>query len=90
MLFETDSTNAHALRSPPPARGTQVVLAERQTAGRGRRGRDWASPLAAHAYLSLARRFDGGVAALQGLSLAVGAAVADALHGLGHRAVGLK
>ena len=90
VLFETDSTNAHALRSPPPARGTQVVLAERQTAGRGRRGRDWASPLAAHAYLSLARRFDGGVAALQGLSLAVGAAVADALHGLGHRAVGLK
>ena len=90
LLFETDSTNAHALRSPPPARGTQVVLAERQTAGRGRRGRDWASPLAAHAYLSLARRFDGGVAALQGLSLAVGAAVADALHGLGHRAVGLK
>ena len=75
VLFETDSTNAHALRSPPPARGTQVFLAERQTAGRGRRGRDWSSPLAAHAYLSLSRRFDGGVAALQGLSLAVGVGV---------------
>lgn len=90
VLFETDSTNAHALRSPVPARGTQAWLAERQTAGRGRRGREWTSPLAAHVYLSLARRFEGGVAALQGLSLAVGVAVADALHGLGYRQVGLK
>lgn len=90
LVFETDSTNALALRSPVPDRGTRVFLAERQTAGRGRRGRPWASPLAAHAYLSLSRRFDGGIAALQGLSLAVGVAVADALHALGHRAVGVK
>ncbi len=90
VLFETDSTNAVALREPAPARGSHAWLAERQTAGRGRRGRPWASPLAAHVYLSLSRRFDGGLAALQGLSLAVGVASADALHALGHRAVGLK
>jgi BirA family biotin operon repressor/biotin-[acetyl-CoA-carboxylase] ligase len=90
VLFDTDSTNAVALREPLPARGCGVCFAERQTAGRGRRGRAWRSPLAAHVYLSVARRFDGGIAALQGLSLAVGVAAAEALHGLGYRGVGLK
>lgn len=90
VVFETDSTNALALRTPPPAQGTAVFLAERQTAGRGRRGRVWRSPLAAHVYLSLSRRVEGGVAALQGLSLAVGVAVAEALHALGYPDVGLK
>lgn len=90
LRFEVDSTNALALREPVPARGTAVWLAERQQAGRGRRGRDWASPLAAHVYLSLSRRFDGGVAALQGLSLAVGVAATEALHALGYTRVGLK
>ncbi|KFL37105.1 bifunctional biotin--[acetyl-CoA-carboxylase] ligase/biotin operon repressor BirA [Arenimonas donghaensis] len=88
--FETDSTNAQALRQPAPEQGVQAWLAERQTAGRGRRGRPWASPLAAHVYMSLSRRFDTGVAALQGLSLAVGAATAQALHRLGFDRVGLK
>ena len=90
VLFETDSTNAVALREPAPPRGTRAWLAERQTAGRGRRGRPWSSPLAAHVYLSLSRRFDGGLAALQGLSLAVGVCAADALHALGYARVGLK
>lgn len=90
VVFETDSTNALALRTPPPAQGTAVFLAERQTAGRGRRGRAWRSPLAAHVCLSLSRRVEGGIAALQGLSLAVGVAVAEALHALGHADVGLK
>jgi len=88
--FETDSTNAQALREPAPDHGVQAWLAERQTAGRGRRGRPWASPLAAHVYLSLSRRFDAGIAALQGLSLAVGAATAQVLHDLGFDRVGLK
>ncbi|MFY2763447.1 bifunctional biotin--[acetyl-CoA-carboxylase] ligase/biotin operon repressor BirA [Arenimonas sp. MALMAid1274] len=90
LVFETDSTNALALRAPVPDRGSFAWLAERQTAGCGRRGRAWASPLAAHVYLSLARRFDGGVSALQGLSLAVGVTVAEALHGLGYAQVGVK
>ena len=45
--------------------GAAVLLAERQTGGRGRRGRDWASPLAANLYLSLARMFSGGLARLR-------------------------
>lgn len=67
-----------------------LLVAERQTAGRGRRGRAWASPLAAHVYLSLARRFDGGIAGLQGLGLAVGVAACEALQALGYPQVGLK
>jgi BirA family biotin operon repressor/biotin-[acetyl-CoA-carboxylase] ligase len=90
VLFEADSTNAIALREPAAASGCKVWLAERQTAGRGRRGRDWASPLAANVYLSVSRQFQGGLAALQGLSLAVGVAAAEALHGLGYAQVGIK
>jgi BirA family biotin operon repressor/biotin-[acetyl-CoA-carboxylase] ligase len=87
--WQIDSTNAELLRRAASS-GVQVLLAERQSAGRGRRGRSWASPLAAHLYLSLQRRFDGGVAALSGLSIAVGVATAEALRGLGFIKVGLK
>ena len=71
-------------------RGTRALLAERQTGGRGRRGRTWASPLAAHLYLSLDRQFGGGLARLGGLSLVAGVATAEALHALGHHGVRLK
>ena len=54
--------------------GASVLLAERQSGGRGRLGRPWASPLAAHVYLSLARQFGGGLARLGGLSLVAGIA----------------
>ena len=65
-------------------------MAERQTGGRGRRGRIWASPLAAHLYLSVARSFGGGLARLGGLSLVAGVAVAEALHANGFEGVRLK
>lgn len=90
LQCELDSTNALALREPVPARGSRVYLCERQLAGRGRRGRSWVSPLAAHLYLTVSRRFEAGIAALQGLSLVVGVVVAEALQGLGYRQVGLK
>ncbi len=89
VAWEIDSTNAELLRRPATS-GIQVMLAERQSAGRGRRGRAWVSPLAAHLYLSLQRRFDGGIAALAGLSIAVGVAAAEALRALGFNDVGLK
>ena len=89
VAWDIDSTNAQLLRQPAGPR-TQVLLAERQSAGRGRRGRGWVSPLAAHLYLSLQRRFDGGIAALAGLSIAVGVAAAEALRALGFATVGLK
>lgn len=61
-----------------------VMLAEQQTAGRGRRGRSWISPLASNIYLSVRWHFNQGIASLEGLSLAVGVALAEALvfHGI--------
>lgn len=86
-----DSTNAEALRSIE--RGCIapfLVLAERQTAGRGRRGRKWVSPFAENIYYSLVLRVDGGMRQLEGLSLVVGLAVMQALRGCGVPGAGLK
>jgi len=90
VVWSIDSTNSELLRRPSPDTGTAVLLAERQTGGRGRRGREWTSPLAAHLYLSLSRTFGGGLARLGGLSLVAGIAVAEALHALGFPQVRLK
>lgn len=90
VAWSLDSTNSELLRRDTPARGCAVLLAERQTGGRGRRGREWSSPLAAHLYLSLARRFEGGLARLGGLSLVVGVAACEALQALGFPQLRLK
>ena len=90
VAWSLASTNSTLLRDEAPARGCAALLAERQTGGRGRRGRTWASPLAAHVYLSLARRFEGGLARLGGLSLVAGIAAAEALLALGLAEVRLK
>ena len=75
-----DSTNARVLTALDAGRGHGlVVLAEQQSAGRGRRGRQWQSPLAAGISLSIGWQFSGGVQLLEGLSLAVGVALARAL-----------
>jgi BirA family transcriptional regulator, biotin operon repressor / biotin---[acetyl-CoA-carboxylase] ligase len=90
VAWSLDSTNAELLRRTAPAHGVSILLAERQTGGRGRRGRDWVSPLAANLYLSLARVFDGGLARLGGLSLVAGIAAVEALKVSGFDAVRLK
>lgn len=90
VAWSVDSTNSELLRRDTPAAGCAVLLAERQTGGRGRRGRSWTSPLGAHIYLSLARRFGGGLARLGGLSLVAGVAAAEGLRDLGLSRVGLK
>lgn len=88
--WSLDSTNAELLRRPMPGPQAEVLLAERQTGGRGRRGRTWQSPLAAHVYLSLQRGFEGGLSRLGGLSLVAGIAAVEALRGLGIPGVALK
>ncbi len=85
---QVDSTNRLALE-PGVASGT-VYLAETQTAGRGRRGRQWVTPLAAQLALSVRWQCSSGVAALEGLSLAVGVVVCRALESLGVRGLMLK
>lgn len=90
VVTVTESTNEVAKGfAPTPGRGS-CCLAEYQTGGRGRLGRTWVSPFARNLYCSLAWEFDGGIAALEGLSLAVGVAVRRALAGLGAADVRLK
>ncbi|WP_282294996.1 bifunctional biotin--[acetyl-CoA-carboxylase] ligase/biotin operon repressor BirA [Stenotrophomonas sp. PS02289] len=90
VAWNVGSTNTELLRCSAPQRGSAVLLAERQTSGRGRRGREWASPLAAHIYLSVLRGFAGGLSRLGGLSLVAGVAVAEALKAQGVDEVALK
>lgn len=74
-----DSTNAIAMAKAIQGGSGYVCTTEQQTAGKGRRGKAWASPYAANLYISVVWEFSGGAAALEGLSLAVGVAVANAL-----------
>ncbi|MFO1367506.1 MAG: biotin--[acetyl-CoA-carboxylase] ligase [Marinagarivorans sp.] len=91
VLWQTTSTNSLLLDA---ARlgciHRRAVLAEQQTAGRGRRGRDWLSPLAQNLYLSLGWRFEQGVAQVEGLSLAVGVVIVHCLQSLGIQGLALK
>jgi BirA family biotin operon repressor/biotin-[acetyl-CoA-carboxylase] ligase len=62
-----------------------VVVCEQQTAGRGRRGRNWLAEPGGSLAFSLLWRFGEGASQPIGLSLAVGVAVARALEGWGLR-----
>ncbi|MEE4174225.1 MAG: biotin--[acetyl-CoA-carboxylase] ligase [Xanthomonadales bacterium] len=87
---ETRSTNADLLARPADAVHRVARLAERQTAGRGRRGRPWFSPHARNIYLSLGWRLDAGPDALGFLPLVVAVAAARALDRLGFTGHGIK
>ncbi|WP_376695735.1 biotin--[acetyl-CoA-carboxylase] ligase [Wenzhouxiangella sp. EGI_FJ10305] len=73
-----DSTNARL--SAAGSRHAHALVAEAQTAGRGRRGRGWQSPPGSGLYLSLAWHFESGLAGLAPLSLVVGLAAAETLR----------
>jgi BirA family transcriptional regulator, biotin operon repressor / biotin---[acetyl-CoA-carboxylase] ligase len=88
---QVDSTNAVLLREAKAgAAHKQVLAAEWQSAGRGRRGRQWQAMPGGAVLFSLLWRFNQPVAALSGLSLAVGLALVRALRGLGLTEVMMK
>lgn len=89
---QIDSTNRYLVEQTRSLNTTGwVCFAESQTAGKGRRGREWVSPFGSNIYLSVAWQFpQGGAAALSGLSLAVGVAVIRALKALQIHEIGLK
>lgn len=87
---QVDSTNALAIRLLADQEPPFLVLAEAQSAGRGRRGRQWCSPYGANLYFSLVIRVDRSSTQLQALSLVVGLAVLRVLRQVGMAEVGLK
>ncbi|TYK66990.1 bifunctional biotin--[acetyl-CoA-carboxylase] ligase/biotin operon repressor BirA [Colwellia echini] len=76
-----DSTNDYLMRRLPNQVITgQVCLAEYQSAGRGRRGRQWISPFGSQIYLSMYWYLEQGLSAAMGLSLVTALAVSDAVQ----------
>lgn len=79
---ETGSTNADLLARAATLDAPLLLLAERQSAGRGRAGRSWLAAEGGALTFSLAWRFDAPLQALAGLPLAVGVLLAEALGAL--------
>ncbi len=84
-----DSTNSELMRGQDRP-DLAVCLAEVQSRGRGRRGREWQMPLGGGLALSLRKRFDTSMSSLAGLSLVAGIALVRALEDCGYAGVGLK
>lgn len=91
VLFEIGSTNEylHVAPAPPPG-APRLVFAELQTAGRGRRGRDWLAPFGSGLTFSIGWTFAEMPAELSALSLAMGVCVVRALRRCGATGVQLK
>ncbi|MDQ1899216.1 biotin--[acetyl-CoA-carboxylase] ligase [Paracoccus sp. WLY502] len=81
VLEQVDSTNAEAMRMAPALSGPTWIMARRQTAGRGRRGRAWTDPPGNFA-ATLVLRPEGGPADAARLSFVAALAVHDALRQL--------
>ena len=91
VVDHIDSTNSELLRRNADVDVHRLLLAaEWQTAGRGRRGRQWTSAPGGSLTFSLGWRFEQGAGFLSGLSLAVGVAIARALEASGYADVELK
>jgi BirA family biotin operon repressor/biotin-[acetyl-CoA-carboxylase] ligase len=91
LFDDIPSTNAHLMREGQAgAPSGTLCLAERQSAGRGRRGRSWVSPFGHNIYLSLLWRYGLAPGELGGLSLAAGSTVAGVLEDQGVEGVALK
>lgn len=78
-----DSTNDWLQSREPGEQAGVAVFAERQTAGRGRRGQSWVSPFARNIYLSLGWSFESGVGGLGCLPLLLALSACDALDRAG-------
>lgn len=90
-LDACDSTNSELMRrAERGAPAGSVIVADEQSAGRGRRGRSWLSSAESSLTFSLLWRFSGNAASLSGLSLAVGVGLVRAMDSLGAQGICLK
>lgn len=95
-IFDSiDSTNTYLLKHGKEERDRRqsgwVCLAEEQTKGRGRAGREWFSPYACNLYCSLTWSFPPSFEGLSALSLVCGTLLIKALECVGiEKGLGLK
>lgn len=87
-----ESTNDAVCELAAQETGKKIYCctAEHQICGRGRRGRAWLTPFGGAVCLSLLWKVPDGAASLEGLSLAVGVAVIQALEFCGVGGLGLR
>ena len=91
VVWSVGSTNTALLSRPyPPNGSTEVMLAEYQTAGRGRRGRAWLAPPGGAICLSLSWTFRDVPEDLAALGLVIGVCEFRALRALGMTEAKLK
>lgn len=82
LLSVIPSTNTYLMekiRNSETLQEGHTVLAECQTAGKGRRGRQWQSPFGSHIYMSRYVAMEEGLMAASGMSLAIGVAIVRAV-----------
>ncbi|MGL5390859.1 MAG: bifunctional biotin--[acetyl-CoA-carboxylase] ligase/biotin operon repressor BirA [Shewanella sp.] len=87
---EIASTNGFMLGHTAELKNGDVCVAEYQSAGRGRRGRNWVSPYGHHLYFSLFWSFPQGMAQAMGLSLVVACSLVEVLKSFGVQQIGVK
>lgn len=92
LVDTIDSTNTYLLaQSKARPQSGWVCLAEEQTQGRGRQGKEWYSPRGTNIYCSLLWNFPLAFKDISALSIACGVIIIQALQKMGvQRALGLK
>jgi BirA family biotin operon repressor/biotin-[acetyl-CoA-carboxylase] ligase len=90
VLSLVDSSNSWLQARPVHEQAGLAVLAECQTAGRGRRGQPWISPFGRNLYFSLGWKFESGVGGLGCLPLLLALSACDALGNSGLESHGIK
>lgn len=91
VVWSIPSTNATLMAATPPAPGTfDYLLAEHQSAGRGRQARRWFAPPAGAICLSVGYSYSALPRDAGALSLAIGVCALRALQALGPLPLALK
>lgn len=81
VFDEIDSTNEFLLKHCKTLETGSICLAEKQTAGRGRRGRTWYSPKSENLYFSMLWHYQPDeVADLSAMSLMIALVIAESLQ----------
>ncbi len=87
---ELAGTNTFLLNHVDELSNGDLCIAEYQSAGRGRRGRQWLSPYGSHLYFSMYWQFSQGLSQAMGLSLVVACSLVSVLESFGIAGLGVK
>ncbi|RUO60470.1 bifunctional biotin--[acetyl-CoA-carboxylase] ligase/biotin operon repressor BirA [Pseudidiomarina insulisalsae] len=90
IVGSTNDSMRARLQAGQLLKAGEVLLAEAQTAGRGRRGKSWYSPFATNLYLTMYWPLNRGMSAAMGLSILVGTVLAETIRASGVNDVSLK